>query len=96
MPRWVWKWGIEADGQWSPPATTVASTGPTTPTSALSEIAGGVYDFVQGGIAGAVGAFVVFPIDLVSSLSRASTSTKSQGQNSNSKSKVQRCWGSFV
>jgi hypothetical protein len=38
------------------------------PTSSLSNIAGGVYDFTLGGIAGAVGAFVVFPIDLVSPL----------------------------
>jgi hypothetical protein len=44
----------------------VVSTTSVTPTSALADIAGGIYDFVQGGVAGAVGAFVVFPIDLVS------------------------------
>lgn len=67
MPRWVSIWDC-ADGQWAPPAPTVNSAAPAAATSTLSEIAGGVYDFTLGGIAGAVGAFVVFPIDLVSSI----------------------------
>jgi len=67
MPKWVTIWG-SADGQWAPPAPAVSSAAPAAATSTLSEIAGGVYDFTLGGIAGAVGAFVVFPIDLVSSI----------------------------
>jgi len=91
-------WRVSADGQWSPPEPTVASTESLTPTSALANIAGGVYDFTMGGIAGAVGAFVVFPIDLVSTESWVNGDQMliSLGQDPNSKSKVNRRWRSPI
>ena len=71
----------------------MASAESLTPTSALANIAGGVYDFTMGGIAGAVGAFVVFPIDLVSKTSVVNRDQMltSLGQDPNSKSKVDCC-----
>ncbi|KAJ3539095.1 hypothetical protein NM688_g6416 [Phlebia brevispora] len=54
------------DPKWSPPREqTVPSTGPMTASSVLHGIAHSIYNFCLGGIAGAFGATMVYPIDLV-------------------------------
>ncbi|KAK1926724.1 putative mitochondrial inner membrane protein [Papiliotrema laurentii] len=52
------------DAKWQPPA---ASTAPEKAVSQgfLGELAQSTYNFIQGGIAGGIGAYVVYPIDLV-------------------------------
>jgi solute carrier family 25 aspartate/glutamate transporter 12/13 len=65
MPRWVIFQSF-ADDQWSPPEPTVAAVSPATSRSWLLDVAESAYNFTAGGVAGAIGAFAVFPIDMVS------------------------------
>ncbi|GFZ43677.1 Aspartate-glutamate carrier 1 [Saitozyma sp. JCM 24511] len=52
------------DAKWQPPHIAVAPE-TTTKGSFLGELAQSTYNFIQGGIAGGLGAFAVYPIDLV-------------------------------
>jgi solute carrier family 25 aspartate/glutamate transporter 12/13 len=65
LVHWVYCGWAGADEQWEPPIQAAAADLPA-PATALSEIGESVWNFTIGGIAGAIGAFVVFPIDLVS------------------------------
>lgn len=51
------------DAKWQPPVDILAA--PTKKTSLLHEIGNSTYNFFLGGIAGGLGAFTVYPIDLV-------------------------------
>ncbi|KAI0931506.1 hypothetical protein AcV5_005022 [Taiwanofungus camphoratus] len=53
------------DPRWKAPRVQQESRSAKTATSFLHEVAHSVYNFVQGGIAGAFGATIVYPIDLV-------------------------------
>ncbi|ORY32278.1 putative mitochondrial inner membrane protein [Naematelia encephala] len=52
------------DAKWQPPQQTFQAEKKVSGTF-LQEFANSVYNFVQGGIAGGIGAYVVYPIDLV-------------------------------
>lgn len=53
------------DPRWKPPHREVETQAVSTPTSILTQILRSTYSFVQGGIAGAFGATIVYPIDMV-------------------------------
>ncbi|WVR06016.1 hypothetical protein IAU60_003044 [Kwoniella sp. DSM 27419] len=52
------------DAKWSPPED-AATTESTATGSVLNSVGKSIYSFILGGIAGGIGAYVVYPIDLV-------------------------------
>lgn len=53
------------DAKWQPPDSSLSPMLQPTSSTFLSDLLQSTYNFVQGGIAGGVGAFAVYPIDLV-------------------------------
>lgn len=51
--------------KWQPPQLSTAPTSAAAGNGFLGELARSTYNFIQGGIAGGIGATVVYPIDLV-------------------------------
>ncbi|KAL7424767.1 mitochondrial aspartate-glutamate transporter agc1 [Cryptotrichosporon argae] len=63
------------DAKWQPPEMQAAPVEKAVSSTLLNDAAQSVYNFVQGGIAGGIGAYAVYPIDLVK--------TRLQNQRSN-------------
>ncbi|WVQ70836.1 hypothetical protein IAR50_000361 [Cryptococcus sp. DSM 104548] len=56
---------LDAKLQWQPPDVAIAPEAGLKSNGFLGEAAQSTYNFIQGGIAGGLGAFAVYPIDLV-------------------------------